>query len=172
MPLTVSVVVQPNTTTSIDAVVESMSVLLARVVVQAPSGELLRLPFGVADRFRHGMGHYITAGDIEKQGARETADLFRGIAGLEITGRPGSRVVRNTRGSSSLIEATDNKGNHRVSTSCDSGMSVFLNGAPADGNIDVVAPSEIEAIEIYKDAVETPVTLSQSPCGVIYIWTK
>jgi hypothetical protein len=172
VPLTVSVVVQPNTTTSVDVTVAPMTLVLARVIVQAPSGEMLRLPFGVADRVRNGIGTYITAGEIAKESPRETADLFRRVAGLQVSGQPGNQFVSNTRGLSALYDDVDNQGVHHTSTNCSGGMSVYVNGAHADGNIDIVPPSDIEAIEIYKDVVEIPTTLDQSPCGAIYIWTK
>ncbi|MEO7042463.1 MAG: TonB-dependent receptor [Gemmatimonadaceae bacterium] len=172
VPLTVSVVVQPNTTTSVDAMVELMTIVLSRVIVQAPSGEILHLPFGVADRFRNGIGSYITAAEIAKEAPRETADLFLRVAGLQVSGEPGSRYVSTTRGLSALYDDVDDKGVHHTTTQCTGGMSVYVDGAHADGNIDIVPPNDIEAIEIYKDPVEIPVTLDQSPCGAIYIWTK
>jgi hypothetical protein len=172
VPLTVSVVVQPNTTTSVDAIVAPMTVVLARITVQAPSGELLSLPSGVADRARNGIGHFITAAQIAKQSPRETGDLFRRIAGLQVSGLPGREYVSNTRGTTVIFDAIDDNGAHKTTTNCSKGMSVFVDGAPSDSNIDNVAPGDIEAIEIYKDPVETPVTLPQSPCGLIYIWTK
>jgi outer membrane receptor for ferrienterochelin and colicin len=172
MPLTVSVVVRPNTTTSVDAMVEPMTTVLSRVIVQPTSGEVLHLPPDVADRLRNTMGHFITADQTGKQSPRETDDLFRRIAGLQVIGPPGSQFVANTRGLSALYDAVDGKGAHTLTTNCNKGMSVFVNGAHADGNIDNLAPNEIEAIEIYNDPAETPVALDQSPCGVIYIWTK
>ena len=172
VPLTVSVVVQPNTTTSVDAIVAPMTAVLSRITIQAPSGEMLSLPAGVADRVRHGLGHFITAAPIAKQSPRETGDLFRRFAGLQVTGLPGREYVSNTRGTTVIYDAIDDNGAHNTTTNCSKGMSVFVDGAPSDRNIDDVAPSDIEAIEIYKDPVETPVTLKQSPCGVIYIWTK
>lgn len=172
VPLTVSVIIQPNTTTSVDAIVAPMTAVLARITVQAPSGEVLHLPFGVADRFRNGIGSYITAAEIAKEAPLETADLFRRIAGLKVTGEPGSRYVSNTRGLSALYDDVDDKGVHHTTTGCAGGMSVYVDGSHADGNIDIVPPNDIEAIEIYKDPVEIPVTLDQSPCGAIYIWTK
>lgn len=172
VPLTVSVVVQPNTTTSVDATVEPMTIVLSRVIVQAPSGEMLHLPFGVADRIRNGIGSYITAAEIAKEAPRETADLFRRIAGLNVNGKPGSQYVSTTRGLSAFYDDIDNRGVHHTTTQCTGGMSVYVDGAHADGNIDTVPPNDIEAIEIYKDPVEIPLTLDQSPCGAIYIWTK
>ncbi len=172
VPLTVSVVVQPNTTTSVDATVEPMSMVLSRVIIQAPSGEMLRLPFGVADRFRNGIGSYITADEIAIESHRETADLFRRFPRLDVGGRPGSRYVSNLRGISALYDQIDDKRVHHTSANYSGSVNVYVNGAHADGNIDVVPPNDLEAIEIYKDSVEIPATLQQTPFGAIYIWTK
>lgn len=48
------------------------------------------------------------------------------------------------------------------------GMGDLQSGA----NVDEVQPSEIALIEICKDPAEIPATLTQSPCGAIFIWTK
>jgi hypothetical protein len=46
------------------------------------------------------------------------------------------------------------------------------NTAAATGGFDSVSPRDIAAIEIYKDGAETPASLSDSECGVVYIWTR
>jgi hypothetical protein len=185
MPLTVSVVVAPKTTTSIDAVVEPMTNVLARVVVRAKSGELLHLPADVAARMQHGVGTYITSDEIAAEHPFVTADIFRRVAGLSVEGTPGAEVVFNTRGVASLSMQSDGSGGHSVTTGCAAGMSVVLdgvdlattgpNGSTGGGGvgvIDLIRHSDIAAIEIYKDDVESPASLHSSPCGTIYVWTK
>ena len=51
--------------TGVDAVLETIPHTLATVTIQDSLGEVLRLPPGVADRMRNGMGSYITATDRE-----------------------------------------------------------------------------------------------------------
>ena len=61
---------------------------------------------------------------------------------------------------------------------CNVGMSVYLDGSPigiADSTsspLDLVRPSEILAIEVYRSPIEVSATLPQSPCGSIFVWTK
>lgn len=189
LPLTVSVVVDPNSITSVDAVVQPFPITLSRVTIQAASGELVNLPPGVADRMRTGIGTYITGAQIAKMNPRQTLEVFRHVPGLEVDGRPGEEVVSSTRGSQSL------KGDN-----CGEGMLLVLNGVPlqptvaatqgsstatdsvtgvrppsnnaALGVLNTISPRDIAAIEIYKDGMETPVTLTNAVCGAIFVWTR
>jgi hypothetical protein len=170
MPVTVSVFVDPNATTSVDAVVEPFPITLSRVNVQAVSGELVHLPPGVADRMRTGIGTYLTADQIAKMHPIETTDIFRHVAGVSVV----HSVVRSSRGVQTI------NGNP-----CTTGMRVVVDGAILDntlagtsnvaaatGSMDGISPQDIAAIEIYKDGAETPASLRDSECGVIYIWTR
>lgn len=180
LPLTVSVVIHPNDVTSVDAVVEPFPITLARVTVQAASGELVHLPPGVADRMRTGIGTYITADQIAKEHTINTIDVFRRVAGVAVSGLPGKQVVSTTRGVQTFN-----------GDPCATGMAVVLDGVPLDatvsstrgalpvpadsratGGLDTISPKDIAAIEIYKDAAETPASLIASSCGVIYVWTR
>ena len=67
IPLTVPVTVRAADVTGVDAVLETIPHTLAPVTIQDTLGEVLRLPPGVADRMRNGMGTYITAADIERR---------------------------------------------------------------------------------------------------------
>ncbi|MES2357163.1 MAG: carboxypeptidase-like regulatory domain-containing protein [Gemmatimonadota bacterium] len=180
MPTTVSVVVEPNATISVDAVVEPFPMTLSRVTVQAVSGELVHLPPGVADRMRTGIGTYLTAAQIESFHPRTTSDIFRHVTGVAVVDYAHTLVVRSARGVQTI------NGN-----ACITGMTVVVDGAVmssmpssassgsdpsniagAAGGFDAVSPRDIAAIEIYKDGAETPASLSDSECGVIYIWTR
>jgi len=181
LPLTVSVVVDPNATTSIDAVVEPFPITLSGITIQAVSGELVHLPPGVADRMRTGIGTYVTAEQIEKFHAVNTTDIFRHVAGVSVVKVGNETVVRSARGVQTI------NGN-----ACTSGMAVAVDGvlldgafappmpftgapanlAAATGGLESISPQDIAAIEIYKDGAETPANLTDSECGVIYVWTR
>lgn len=177
MPINVSVVVEPNAIVSVDAVVEPFPITLSRVTVQAVSGELVHLPPGVADRMRTGIGTYLTAAQIARFHSLNTADIFRHVAGVAVEGFAHTSVVRSTRGVQTIN-----------GDACTTGMAVVIDGTPmnttissagsstnlagATGALDAVSPSDIAAIEIYKDGAETPASLADSECGVIYIWTR
>lgn len=176
LPLTVSVVVDSNSITSVDAVTGPIPLTLSRVTVQAASGELVNLPAGVADRIRIGIGTYLTAAQIDKMHPLETKDIFRHVAGVSVEKLQNTYVVRSTRGVQTIN-----------GDACTAGMAVVLNGAilnntlngdtptnfaGATGVLDAIAPHDIAAIEIYKDGAETPANLQDSECGIIYVWTK
>ncbi|MEO7102209.1 MAG: TonB-dependent receptor [Gemmatimonadaceae bacterium] len=176
LPLTVSVVVDANATTSVDAVVEPFPIALSGITIQAVSGELVHLPPGVADRMRTGIGTYLTADQIEKFHAVRTTDIFRHVAGVSVAKVGHEYVVRSARGVQTI------NGN-----ACTTGMAVAVDGvllsgtlapgapanlAAATGSLETISPQDIAAIEIYKDGAETPASLTDSECGVIYVWTR
>jgi len=181
MPTTVSVVVEPNATISVDAVVEPFPMTLSRVTVQAVSGELVHLPPGVADRMRTGIGTYLTAAQIESFHPRTTSDIFRHVAGVSVEDYARTLVVRSGRGvqtvhgnacTTGMTVVVDGAVMSNILTSAVSDTSAPTNAAAAAGGFDSVSPRDIAAIEIYKDGAETPASLSDSECGVIYIWTR
>jgi len=181
MPTTVSVVVEPNATISVDAVVEPFPMTLSRVTVQAVSGELVHLPPGVADRMRTGIGTYLTAAQIESFHPRTTSDIFRHVAGVSVEDYARTLVVRSGRGvqtvhgnacTTGMTVVVDGAVMSNILTSAVSDTSAPTNTAAAAGGFDSVSPRDIAAIEIYKDGAETPASLSDSECGVIYIWTR
>lgn len=154
---------------------------LPTVTVQSAKGEIIRMPAGLAERMRNGMGHYITLDEIERRRPIRTSDLLRGIAGVQVST---GGIVFNTRGVTSLVGPqyrSDALGNRTISapaqTGCMSGMSAYTDGVPVasdstSGGIDLVLPADIVAIEVYKSPIEMSMTLPQSPCGAIFIWTR
>jgi hypothetical protein len=181
MPTTVSVVVEPDATISVDAVVEPFPITLSRVTVQAVSGELVHLPPGVADRMRTGIGTYLTAAQIESFHPRTTSDIFRHVTGVTVETYARTPVVRAGRGvqtihgdacTAGMTVVIDGAVMSNTLTSAVNDSSPPTNTAAATGGFDSVSPRDIAAIEIYKDGAETPASLSDSECGVIYIWTR
>lgn len=182
LPVSVPVVVDPNSIVSIDVALQPFPITLSRVNVQAASGEVVRLPAGVADRIRTGIGTYITGDQIAREKPIETVEIFRRVPGLSVDGPPGREVVYNTRGAQTIN-----------GTGCPAGMAVVVDGVPLNGAVTSaggadplgvttnsgalnalrsIPPRDIAAIEIYKDGVEAPASLISSPCGTIYIWTR
>lgn len=182
-PITIPVTILRNDVVSADVVLGQLAFQLRSVVIQGANGELSHLPFGVADRVRNAPGHYITAGDIRRMHVMDTPDIFRRVAGLEVVGPPGRKAVVNTRGPSAVWVQPDGAGKQALGSNCSEGLRVFIDGAGADaaptgapvragGNLNSIGPADILLIEVYKDAVEIPASLPQSPCGAIFIWTK
>lgn len=170
LPLTVPVTVRAGGVTGIDAVLGAVPHTLATVTIQDTLGEVLRLPPGVADRVRNGMGTYITAADIERRHPIRTSQMLQYVAGADLT-KDGA--VNNTRGVVSL-----------KTPGCKYGLPIYVDGqriadphAGADtvhgSNLtDYVPPSDVAVIEVYRGPSELPATLPQDKCGGLFIWTK
>jgi hypothetical protein len=163
-PLTIPIDVKPNEVTTVDAQMAVRPGTLPVVVVQSSRGEFYAMPRDLAQRIRTGQGHYLDYDEIERRHAIRTSDLFSGIAGIEVLG---NGKLFNTRGITSIN-----------ATTCNGGLSMYVDGsllAVADTMatpLDLVHPSEILAIEVYRSPTEVPAALPQSPCGSIFIWTK
>jgi len=169
-PTTVPVMVQPSEITGVNAVLGMIPQALATVTVQDTLGEVLRLPPGVADRMRNGMGSYITAVDIERKHLVRTSQMLQYVAGTQVS-KDGQ--VNSTRGAISIM-----------TPGCMYGLPIYIDGqriadphAGADtlhGSdlTDYVQPAEVAVIEVYRGPSELPKTLPQDKCGGLFIWTK
>jgi len=157
-PSVVEVRVAPRGVTSVDVVMVATASVLTTVSVKAPSGEVLHLPVEVAHRLAAGQGYYILSGDARLRDSHTTTDVFRRLQGVTVKGD----LVVSTRGINSLL-----------ADPCPLGIPLYVNGAPMGNNtLDVVAPSEIAAIEVYPTTASMSASVHPSPCGAIMIWTK
>jgi Carboxypeptidase regulatory-like domain/TonB-dependent Receptor Plug Domain len=118
---------------------------------------------GFDQRRRSGLGHYLTADDIQNRGAVVFSDIARTIPGLVVrTNRSGQPVITQGRGAGSR--------------GC---VAYSLDGAPYQdiprGSIDsFIHPSDIIGVEVY-DSLERPaeiMTNGANTCAVIVIWTR
>jgi hypothetical protein len=124
---------------------------------------------GFYDRRDIGMGKFIGPKEIAEKPVFGTTDLLRNIPRVQIRQRPfgGSEVVIRGAGAVSLT------GGGVCYPKVVVDGNVILRGEPA--RLDqVIQPSEIEAIEVYRGPSETPLQFGgiSSPCGVILIWTR
>jgi hypothetical protein len=170
VPMTITVAVRGGEITGVDVVMGTAPHTLATMTVQDTLGEMSRLPPGVLSRIRSGMGTYITAADIERKHPMRTSQMLQFVAGAELT-KDGA--VNNTRGIISL-----------KTPGCRWGIPVYIDGARvADPHLgadtlygnplaDVVPPSAVAVIEVYRGAAELPGSLPQDKCGGLFIWTK
>lgn len=119
---------------------------------------------GFDQRRKTGMGSYLDESDIEKRQPIATTDIFRSLPGVQVTWDGQGYDVQMTRNMSS-------------GSACP--VQWYVDGAQfisTGGDIDnILQPSDIQAIEVYRDAAETPMQF-QSPgnssCGTIVVWTK
>lgn len=108
-------------------------------------------------RQRRGWGLFLTRDYIEERRPLDLTDLFRNLPGITVVGRGGRRNdVLGRRGCS---------------------MRYYLDGfryTSGESGINEILVSDVEAVEIYRSAAETPADFQdpRSTCGVIVIWTR
>jgi hypothetical protein len=110
------------------------------------------------NRRTHAFGQFLTADEIDKLKATETADLFINVLGFSVFGQGSqARIVSN----SALARHPE----------CRSATIVVneLEGA----TLNSVAPSQIAGIEAYADETFVPARFAgRSQCGVVVIWLR
>ena len=120
------------------------------------------LPDGFEQRRASGFGRFLTRTDIENRRGSQTTDLLRGMPGLQLT------PVRRGRGSGTILQMRGPGG------LCS--PAVWIDGIPlVDGgqSLDqVLAPSVLEAIEVYNSTSNAPIQYRTGNCGVVLFWTK
>ncbi len=127
---------------------------------------------GFYDRRRAGVGVFLTREDIMKRRPEEFSDLMRTIAGMEVRpsgvgGRRGYTLSMRTNGQCQPVLVLD-------------GVPTLIGGQPPlrrglDIPIDdVVAPRDIEGLELYKGAAGVPseYNVNNAACGVLLVWTR
>lgn len=110
------------------------------------------------NRRAHAFGQFLTADDIDKLKATETADLFINVLGFSVFGQ----------GSQARIVANAALARHPECRSA----TVVVNGLEG-ATLNSVAPSQIAGIEAYSDETFVPARfVGRSECGVIVIWLR
>ena len=132
------------------------------VVVTARAEKALE-KVGFTSRQKSGMGHYLTAADIERRNPTQLSDVLRTLPGLSVQQQGIESVVVSTRGGG------------LASQSC---VTYFVDGMPfqaigGDAN-DFVNPREVAGIEVYQPSTVPPQFMSGNGqgCTTIVIWTK
>jgi len=122
------------------------------VVISARSPRLAAA--GFYERQGRASGSFLTRADIEARFPFNTSDIFRTLAGVQVL-RPGS-------GFTGFLAF---RGGCRP--------DIVVDGINLGANLsvdDVITPSDVEAIEVYRGAT-APVHYSRSSCGVVVIWS-
>jgi len=181
----------PDGSPSIDLTIllPSERVVLDPVVVTET-----RLPFapgplqGFYERKRRGWGLQLTREDIEEKTPVQFTDILRGLAGVRVVSagrnkyfvqmvgqvprlQPGGYNTRTPTGSSARAD----RQYETPVPACP--VSYYLDGMkydPDERGIDEILVSDVEAVEVYRRASETPADFldSDSRCGVVVIWTR
>jgi hypothetical protein len=156
-------------------------VVLSRVVNLAPSVRTERaLPQSFSDNMTVGLGHFLTRAQLEAQEGRQLSSVMADILGVGLTyGSSGEAWVRGSHGRAKVYGPTKVEKAHGMIEACYA--QVYVNGTwenrgdptpPFDLN--TLVPGQIEAIEFYAGAGQTPLIYSSlnSGCGVVVIWLR
>ncbi len=159
-PITHTLTLEPGKTINLSVKVDTRTVSLPEVVVEGTNKPALKM----GEFFRHKNsghgGYFITRADIEKKQPRVMSDMLRRVPGLRVDCNFGSCQVQT------FEEA------RRIMGNCP--IQYFLDGAPFSGDIDEMAPDQIEGIEIYRGSATIPPEFNTgtSMCGVIAVWSR
>ena len=108
-------------------------------------------------RMSRGAGTFITRDQIVRRNARTVTDMLRIVRGVRTECSGTDCVIRMSGASRSCLP------------------EYFLDGLPSSAYIaGGIPPLDIEGIELYRGAAETPAEFggSNAGCGVIAIWTR
>lgn len=128
---------------------------------------------GFKRRVRNGLGIYITKETVEARNPGLVTDLLREVPGLQVVGtgtgiRPVVRMGRaSSRECATQIFVDGFLINRREAS--------VVGAPPTDFRIDdMVSPSSVEGIEIYRGLSTVPAEFlnPDAECGVIAIWTR
>ena len=126
--------------------------------------EVMVVAFGTSKKEAFtGSAAVVKAGDIEKHTTSNVANVLAGtVPGLQMRGQTGAPGEDNgsftIRGINSLYAS----GNPLV----------ILDGAPYDGNLNNIAPEDIESVSVLKDASSAALYGARGANGVIILTTK
>ncbi len=138
------------------------AIAIAPLAVEARSRRLIDV--GFYERANRGIGIHVTRDQLESTRATRLGDFLARLPGVRRAMLSGDLSRIDIRGSGQTISAR-----------CDT--QVFLDGsAVAAGTaiLDHLSPGNVEGLEIYRGASETPIQFEfgQSSCGAIVIWTR
>lgn len=159
-PDTVQLMVMAGQTVPLTVTVQRLAVELRPVVVYGRQG-LKGHMAGFYARKDRGMGRFITREEIEKRNPANLTDMFRMVAGAQVSQRGAGRSIIRFRGLSCPPLA-------------------WLDGQPlfaGEFDLDALSPRSLEGIEIYSGPSSVPTEFLgtrsiSSSCGTIVLWSR
>jgi hypothetical protein len=160
-PVHLRLTVAGDDTVEVDIPMKAAAVELEPIEVTASTGRRGMEDF--ARRRLAGSGRFFDAKDLRRAEHRRLGDFLAGVRGVRVLGG-GTRAV--------LVSSRNN---------CL--MAVWLDGVPLTGagsrrspqDINEFSLSQLDGIEVYAGAAETPVELTGvggSSCGTVVLWTR
>lgn len=160
-PATIDVIVDQRVPSTSVVTLKPIAQRLATIVVKGGNNYTGRMA-GFYQRRDLGIGHFVSREKLEHDNPSQLTDVFRRLPGVQITS---TRFIRNA------IRFRGNTGQ------C--WPLVWLDGAPlptAEFDLDFLAPSSIEGIEVYSGISQVPPQFMGSrgmgSCGVIVVWSR
>lgn len=146
---------------------------LEAVVVTAREGSNGRMREFWARRMV-GIGVFITRAEIERRHPPQAADLFQGVMGIRVIARGGGGESTRLVSGRQSISASP-RANSAASNGC--ALQYYVDGlfmSPGTFTVDDIAPSQIEAIEVFRGPSEVPARFRgrETGCGLVVIWTR
>ena len=144
--------------------------------IQPPRNSILAAN-GFYDREAGGMGKFVRREDLDRHPEHNLVHTLARVPGVVLdVDRRGRQIVSFTRG---RVVGTLKRGQQGRQDICY--PQIFLDGTlvrygpPNDVQLDdVITPSQIEAIELYRSSAELPAQYggNNSACGAILIWSR
>ncbi|MBC8087391.1 MAG: TonB-dependent receptor [Phycisphaerae bacterium] len=140
---------------------------LTDVEVVAPRVGSIRLRDFEARVARGAPNSVVTRKDIVKRNPVYLSQLLRGMSGIQVTERGGSRIAVTSRGS------VPGKG---MMVACELRMSVDGMLRPPLTDLDEIIPNDVHGVEVYFGPARLPQQLANfrtdNWCGLVAIWTR
>jgi hypothetical protein len=160
-PSTLDVIVDQRVPAASIVTLSPIAQRLAPIVVKGGTNYTGRMA-GFYQRRDLGIGRFVSRERLEHDNPAQLTDVFRRLPGVQITS---TRTIRNA------IRFRGNGG------AC--WPLVWLDGAPlptAEFDLDFLAPSSIEGIEVYSGISQIPPQFmgarGMGSCGVIVVWSR
>jgi hypothetical protein len=161
-PVRLRLTVAGDDTVEVDIPMQAAAVELEPIEVTAST--VRRGMESFARRRLTGFGRFYDAKDLRRAEHRRLGDFFAGHPGIRVVVGRGSRAVL-------------------VSSRSNCAMAVWLDGVPLTGAGSRLSPQDInefsltqlDGIEVYTSAAETPVELTGrggGSCGTVVLWTR
>ena len=126
-------------------------------------------------RMHEGNGKFITREQIDSMTAISSADLFRRVPGVTATFLTNGSVIVHAIGcrATSVGNGVGDGGSRPDGWG---GVALYVDGLLIRGDrgltLGTLPPSQIEAIEIYRNATELPDEAMGNACAAVYVWTR
>jgi hypothetical protein len=138
---------------ALDIVLTAVPNELEEVTIAAADGRLRE--FYERKQQRGSFGRFLLQSDIRRMGPTHSSDLFRSVPGIDIRTASGGNTIR-IRGCQPMVRLDGQR----------------VPGAELD---EIIAPSEIAAIEFYPSSAGIPPQYMERGnrlCGLVLVWTR